>query len=633
MVSRLKNIASKPFYILTCLALLMSFSWVSRSVAGDDIPAPPDSVVLVHPTPLVAPRTHAIPAGGESLFPKPGIDMLPVGDLGKGYGTSEKVQVEGQPFKEALLLTTLKETSQKWDVNADCPIPQATFQGDVILAEFWLKATQSRVESGEAKTEFVFERLGDPWTKAVEYAIPVGPQWKKYSIPFECVEDLPAGKAHICFRMGYGPQAYELAGLKLTNYGTTKKIDDLPKTKSTYEGMEPTAPWRKEAQARIEKFRKGDLSVVVKDAQGNPVSGAQVLVDMKRQAFGFGSCVVAGRLAGTGPDNDRYRKEVERLFNKVVFENDLKWGFWEQGATNSGGWSRQSVLDSLKWLSDRHIAVRGHNMVWGGWQYIPADVQQVKGDPKALEKAIEHRIQDVGTAMKGKVVEWDVVNEPYPEHQLTDIFGKQQLVTWYKKARQADPTALLFVNDYPTPDNEGHLAGDEAVIKLLQDNKAPLGGYGLQGHIGGSPWSMPDLLKTLDRFGAYGIPVEITEFDTQIMDDELDAQFMKDFLTAVYSHPSTNGFIMWGFWDGAQWNHKAPIFNEDWTEKPSGKALEQLMFHDWWTNASGKTDAEGSYQTRGFTGDYEVTVKSGGKTVTVPAQLTKEGLTLPVVLK
>ncbi len=50
---------------------------------------------------------------------------------------------------------------------------------------------------------------------------------------------------------------------------------------------------------------------------------------MKRQAYGFGTAVVAQKLATNGDENDRYQKEVARLFNRVVFENDLKWGPWE----------------------------------------------------------------------------------------------------------------------------------------------------------------------------------------------------------------------------------------------------------------------------------------------------------------
>ena len=587
-------------------------------------------LVLLLPIPLFA----QAPQGGKSLFPQqPALDALKlIGQTEKGKMV--KVPVEGQSFQEALKLTTLQASDTPWGVQVTAAVPTPLKAGDVILAEFWVRAVETKVESGEANSEFALQRLGEPWTNAVSYDLSIGPRWKKFSVPFKAVEDWGSGKSQICFRMGYHPQAFELAGLQLTSYGTRLKLQDLPQTKPTYAGMDADASWRKAAAERIEKIRKGSLLITVKDGEGKPVADAKVSVRMKRHAFGFGTAVVGSLLSGEGALNDRYRKEVERLFNRVVFENDLKWGIWEAGASNKdASWRRQYVENSMKWLSARHFDVRGHNMVWGSWQYLPKEAKRLQNDPKAMEEAIEKRIADVGGTMKGQLVEWDVVNEPVPEHQLTDLLGKEAMVTWYQKARQADPKPLLFVNDYPSPDTVGHLEGYDKTIQFLLDHHAPLGGIGLQGHVGGSPWSIPALLKTLDKLGAHGLPVEITEYDTGIQDEALDAQFLGDFLTAVFSHPSSNGFLMWGFWDGAHWHHKAPLLNKDWTGKPSAKTYEDLVFRQWWTNADGTTGAKGSYQTRGFLGDYEVTVTAGSRSKTIRAKLGGKGLKLPVVLK
>src|SRR4051812_19982578 len=56
-----------------------------------------------------------------------------------------------------------------------------------------------------------------------------------------------------------------------------------------YKGREPQAPWRKEAETRIDKFRKAALSIVVNDASGKPVPDADVSVKMKRHAFSWGA--------------------------------------------------------------------------------------------------------------------------------------------------------------------------------------------------------------------------------------------------------------------------------------------------------------------------------------------------------
>jgi len=46
----------------------------------------------------------------------------------------------------------------------------------------------------------------------------------------------------------------------------------------TYEGMRPDAEWRKQAEERIEKIRKADLKILVRDKRGVPVRDARVHV-------------------------------------------------------------------------------------------------------------------------------------------------------------------------------------------------------------------------------------------------------------------------------------------------------------------------------------------------------------------
>lgn len=583
---------------------------------------------LILPTALLA----QAPPGGKPMFPGEALDALALNGA-KEKGRYEKVEVKGQPFKKAIRLTSVQTGSNPWDYQVNAPVPMAVEAGDVMLAEFWARAVETQGEVGECTSEFGFERLGEPWTKSVDYKFNMGHGWKKFSIPFKAGEALAAEKSQVYFRMGYGPQAFELADFKLTHYGKKLKVEDLPETQITYSGMEADAPWRAEAAARIERVRKGDLVVKAQDASGAALSGAKVTVKMKRHAFGFGSAVVARLLTVPGSDGDRYRQEVERLFNIAVYENDLKWGMWEDGESNTGYWRRQYVDDSLKWMAERDIRVRGHNMVWGAWRWIPGSIRQLKDDKAALSKAIEKRIMDVGGAMKGKLADWDVLNEPHTEHELVDILGKDAMVQWFQWAKKADPQAKLFINDYPGPDSIGHLEGYESWIKFLIDKKAPLEGIGLQGHVGSTPWGIPALLGVLDRFGKYNLPMSITEYDCLVKDPVIEASFTRDFMTAVFSHPAAESFLMWGFWDGAHWKQKAPMFTRDWTLKPSGQAYVDLVFKEWWTDASGATGPDGSYKVRGFQGDYEVTVEAKGKKRTVTAKLGKDGLVLPVTLK
>ena len=43
---------------------------------------------------------------------------------------------------------------------------------------------------------------------------------------------------------------------------------------------------------------------------------------------------------------------------------------------------------------------------------MPRDVQTLKDDKPALQKRILDHIREEATATKGRIVEWDVINEP-----------------------------------------------------------------------------------------------------------------------------------------------------------------------------------------------------------------------------
>src|SRR5581483_10643510 len=239
--------------------------------------------------PLLA---QTAPPSGQLLFQGRALEALQFGGE-DGTGGMDRAPVQGQEFNECLKLTTSKVTSNPWDVQVYARVPEALKNGDVLLAEFWARAVDTNVESGEAKSEFVLQRASDPFTNAVTYGLSMGCAWKKYSIPFTAVEDSAPGESQVCFRMGYHAQSFELAGLRLTNYRDQARLEDLPATLMTYGGMEEDAPWRQAARERIEKLRKGDLTVQVTDGQGRPVPDARVSMRMKRHAFTFGTEVPA----------------------------------------------------------------------------------------------------------------------------------------------------------------------------------------------------------------------------------------------------------------------------------------------------------------------------------------------------
>ncbi len=515
--------------------------------------------------------------------------------------TSGIVPVEGQSFATARHIDVAAMATHPWDVNLNASITGAVAKDDVLLLTLWLRGLASRAESGEVAMNACFEKSGEPYTKSLEMNLGAGKEWKKFQLPFKSLESYEAGAAHLTLHCGKGIQTLEIGGIELVNYGKTVKFSDLPRTKISYKGREPDAPWRKEALARIEQIRKGDLTIQVVDSAGKPAAGVEVRAKLTHGAFGFGSAVAAQGLLSPGADNDAYREHIQKLFNRVVLENDLKWQGFEG--------SRQRAIDAVEWARARNIDVRGHNLVWPNWRYLPRDMQNLKADPAALRKRINDHILDEAATFKGKLIEWDVINEPYTNKDLQKILGDEEMIQWFKLARQADPTARLFLNDYPIlrGDSEPHMDGFEKALRFLVEGGAPINGIGVQCHYGAIPPPPAQLLAGLDRLAKFKLPIAVTELDFDTDDEELHADFLRDHLIAFFGHPSVDSILMWGFWEGRHWKPKAAIYRRDWSIKPAGKVFEDLVLKEWRTDVTVKTDEKGMAIVRGFLGEYELT--------------------------
>jgi endo-1,4-beta-xylanase len=605
---------------------------VSAVLAGACIKqptSPTGAVPTVKPTPATAAAAPApVAAAGTGKYGEvpsvavvggPGVDLLRQMTLqgSPAQVALSFVPVTGQPFSEALRADVKESSRNPWDLQVLVKNSQPVQRGDTLLATFYFRTEASRQESGEGQTELVFELGHPPWTKSVSFPVTAARDWQRFQVPFEAAMTYPAGEAKLNFRLGFAPQTVELGGISLESFGAALPLSALPVTRPGYRGMEADAGWRKPAAERIENIRKGDLLVIVTDATGRRLVGAEVRARQVGHAFGFGTAVSPPLLSGEAAP--QYPKVVTELFNTATLENNLKW------VALAGDWGPSFTLDAAKggiaWLREHGLGVRGHVAVWPGWSNLPRALRAHEKDPAYLKKAVDERIRTVMTAVKGQVIHWDVVNEPFDNHDLIDILGDKALVDWFKLARATDPGAKLFINDYAILSGGGgdtaHRAHYEKTIKLLIDGKAPLDAIGMEGHFGNSMTAPEDMLALLDRFAKLGKPIWVTEYDNEVTDEEIAASFTRDFYTTMFSHPAVEGVVMWGFWDGAHWKNSAPLYRRNWTLKPAGEAFRKLVLETWRTDASGKTDAEGRFATRGFYGDYEVYVSFGGKQRTV----------------
>ena len=555
-------------------------------------------------TPAVAADAATAPA---PLLPADTAGAFKVSGTRAADAVISVVDADNPNFQRAIRAQTLAQAQKPYEIQLRAVNIAPIQKNDVLLATFWLRTIQSPMDEGFVG--FTFEQSVEPYKRSFGYETSAGKQWTRFDLPFRAADNYAPGQAVMNLRLGYAPQTVEIGGIALTNYGAKVDFNSLPATKLTYKGAEPDAPWRKEAAARIEKIRKGDLNIVVRDAAGKPVEGAEIIVKQTRQKFAFGSAVNAKALVSDDPADAKYREMVKTLFNRIVFENDLKWDKWSA--------DRETPQRALKWLRDNNIEARGHVLVWPSWRHSPAQLKKLENDPAALRAAIEAHIKDEAGTLRGQLHDWDVENEPYSNHDIIDILGKPVQADWFKLAHQADPNAKLYLNDYgilaaggKDAAHQGHF---EETIAQLQKEGAPLDGIGIQGHFGSDLTPPTRMLEILDRYAKFGLPIQVTEFDVQVPNEQLQADFTRDFMTAMFSHPAVNGVVMWGFWEGRHYAPSAALWRKDWSVKPNGAAWLDLVQRQWMTNVLAKTDAAGTLKTRAFLGDYQITVNAGGQ--------------------
>jgi hypothetical protein len=219
------------------------------------------------------------------------------------------------------------------------------------------------------------------------------------------------------------------------------------------------------------------------------------------------------------------------------------------------------------------------------------------------------------------------------ERDYFEFVPESEAAEWFKVARESDPNAKLFINDYGMLNSRKSPQTIEkylGIVQRLRAAGAPIDAMGVQGHVGRQVRNPTDVLADLDLLAAAGLELQITEFEVNSPDEELQADYTRDFLIALYSHPSVTGFTKWGFWERRHWKPDGAMFRADWSEKPNAKVWRDLVRGQWRTSVDVKTDAQGAAQTRGHLGDYEFTVTAGDKVARQMRPLTKQGTALTI---
>ncbi|MEV5130698.1 MULTISPECIES: endo-1,4-beta-xylanase [Streptomyces] len=372
----------------------------------------------------------------------------------------------------------------------------------------------------------------------------------------------------------------------------------------------PEAPIRRKIHDLLLALLVGSLGVVAALVVPPSAHAAESTLGAAAKQSGryFGTAIASGKLGDSA-----YTTIAGREFNMVTAENEMKIDATEP---QRGQFNFSSADRVYNWAVQNGKQVRGHTLAWHSQQ--PGWMQNLSGS--ALRQAMTDHINGVMAHYKGKIVQWDVVNEAFADGNSgarrdsnLQRSGNDWIEVAFRAARAADPGAKLCYNDYNV--ENWTWAKTQAMYSMVRDFKqrgVPIDCVGFQAHFNsGSPYNS-NFRTTLQNFAALGVDVAVTELDIQGASASTYANVTNDCLAV----PRCLGITVWGVRDTDSWRSQDTplLFNGDGSKKAAYTTVLAAL------NGGGSTTPpEGSGQIKGA---------GSGRCLDVPDSSTADGIQL-----
>lgn len=404
----------------------------------------------------------------------------------------------------------------------------------------------------------------------------------------------------------------------------------------------------------IEKYRKGDFTLVLTDKKGRPVNGS-VEVELARHAFNFGVSMYGVSALPEGPLKEKALQAVRDVFNMVTVCE-----YW-RAPSNKRNTDRPE--EDLAFAKANNIRPRFHAIAYNNPRWI------MGSNPTEEEcwKMLEDRVRSVAERHAGRFEEFDVINEFVSGHHWGNHLDFYEAVPQFPQFRDPEvakrmmamtrrylPDAKLVVLEAQVPSVKSpYFVETVDFWKSLVAIGGDFDYVGSQAHFygggcdyregtkrfpdGRDAFTMAEVEKGLDLLGSIGKPVVITEFNGPSrnsnsspkerariwsLSDEENAAWQINFYRLAFSKPYIREVTRWFLVDelGGK-GMDTGLLTVDGRKHAVYDALRRLIHEEWHTKTGGDV-RNGEFAFRGFYGDYTVRVK-GYKPAT--ATLDKNG--------
>ena len=315
--------------------------------------------------------------------------------------------------------------------------------------------------------------------------------------------------------------------------------------------------------------------------------------------------------------NDEQQQLAIKEFSSITAENDMKPG---ELHPKEGVWDFSKADKIADFCRKNGIKLRGHCLCWhsqfADWMFTDKKGREVSKE--VFYKRLREHIHTVVNRYKDVVYCWDVVNEamadnvrpnfangkfepgsPYRDSRHFKLCGDEFIAKAFQFAREADPNALLFYNDYNECD-PGKRDRIYNMVKKMKDAGVPIDGIGMQGHYNVYGPSEEDLEAAITKYSELVKHIHVTELDIR-MNTEMGGQlrfsrgenkpvagYMNTLLTDQYNrifkifrrHKDVIDCVtFWNLGDKDSWlgvnNHPLP-FDENYKKKPAYFAVRDF---------------------------------------------------------
>lgn len=229
---------------------------------------------------------------------------------------------------------------------------------------------------------------------------------------------------------------------------------------------------------------------------------------------------------------------VVKEYNSVTCENAMKP---IETHPAEGKWTWGQADSIANFCRRNNIKMRGHNLLWHsqGTDWMLYDKKGKFVKKEVFLARLKDHIQTIVTRYKDIVYCWDVVNEAmadqqrpawrgrpaqppfresaYYKYSVEKLGGEDEFIKYaFQFAYEADPTTLLFYNDY----NECDPGKRERIYNMVKNLQAKLApeivanmGIGMQGHYNVYGPSEKDIDDAITRYAELVKHIHVTELD------------------------------------------------------------------------------------------------------------------------